>query len=395
MLGHEREPSRKQETSNKTIIQSMKSSLIGKCLGVLGAGLLAFTVTANAEEGVGVIYTMDNAAAGNHVLAWKRMANGTLTGPALNATGGAGTGAGLSSQGSMLLSRDGRWLFVCNAGSDEISVFAVAPQGLQLVDKVKSGGHLPLSITLRRHLLYVLNAGGAVGDKDNIAGFLFFQGKLVALSNSTRALSGDNPGPAQVSFADDGDALVVTERNTNLIDTYGLDDDGLVTGHKVFPSAGLTPFGFAVGRQDRIFVSEAGGGAANAGSASSYSISKDGDLEVLSAAVPTEQTAACWLITSHDGRFIYTANAGSGTISGFSVSPDGGLQLISPGGITAVTGAASHPVDMTLSHDGQFFYVLANGTGTLGAFRTKPDGSLAPLSVASGIPTSAAGLAGW
>jgi 6-phosphogluconolactonase (cycloisomerase 2 family) len=115
---------------------------------------------------------------------------------------------------------------------------------------------------------------------------------------------------------------------------------------------------------------------------------------VLSAAVPTEQTAACWLITSHDGRFAYTANAGSGTISGFRISPEGGLQLISPGGITAVTGAGSHPVDMTLSRDGRFFYSLANGNGTLGAFRTKSDGSLEPVSVVSGIPASAAGLAG-
>jgi 6-phosphogluconolactonase (cycloisomerase 2 family) len=294
----------------------------------------------------------------------------------------------------VVLSRDGHWLFVCNAGSDEVSVFAVAPQGLQLVDKVNSGGRLPLSLTLRRDLLYVLNAGGTVGDKDNITGFVFRHGKLAALSHSTRALSGDNTGPAQVSFTDDGDALVVTERNTNLIDTFGLDDDRLVTSHKLFQSAGLTPFGFAVGRRDRVFVSEAGGGAANASSASAYSISEDGDLEVLSGAVPTEQTAACWLVASHDGRFLYTANAGSGTISGFSVSPAGGLQLISPGGITAVTGAGSHPVDMTLSRDGRFFYSLANGNGTLGAFRTKPNGSLEPLSVVSGIPVSAAGLAG-
>ena len=372
----------------------MKASLIGKCLGILGAGLIALTGTAIAEEAAGVIYTIDNAAAGNHVLTWKRMANGTLTGPALQATGGAGTGAGLSSQGAVALSHDGHWLFVCNPGSDEVSVFAVAPHGLQLVDKVSSGGHLPLSLTVRRKLVYVLNAGGTVGDKDNITGFLFRHGKLVALPNSTRALSGVDTGPAQVSFADDGDALVVTERNTNLIDTYGLDDDGLVTSHKVFPSAGLTPFGFAVGRRDRVFVSEAGGGAPNASSASAYSLSEDGDLTVLSAAVPTEQTAACWLITSPDERFLYTANAGSGTISGFSISRDGGLKLISPGGITAVTGAASHPVDMIFSRDGRFFYVLANGTGTLAAFRSKPNGSLEPLSVVGAIPTSAAGIAG-
>jgi 6-phosphogluconolactonase (cycloisomerase 2 family) len=214
------------------------------------------------------------------------------------------------------------------------------------------------------------------------------------LSGSARALSGDNTGPAQVSFTDEGDTLVVTERNTNLIDTFGLDDDGLVTNHKLFQSAGLTPFGFAVGRRDQIFVSEAGGGAAKASSASAYSVSEDGDLEVLSAAVPTEQTAACWLVTSPDERFLYTANAGSGTISGFSIRPEGGLQLISAGGITAVTGAGSHPVDMALSHDGRFFYSLANGNGTLGAFRTKPNGSLEPLSVVFGIPASAAGLTG-
>lgn len=372
----------------------MKHSLIRKGLGFLGAGLLALTVTASAKEEAGVIYGMDNAAAGNHVLAWKRMADGALARPAMHATGGAGTGAGLSSQGSVLLSRDGQWLFVCNAGSGEISVFEIGPHGVRLVDKVSSGGQLPLSLTLRHHLLYVLNAGGTVGDKDNLTGFLFLWGKLVALPNSTRALSGDNTGPAQVSFTDDGDALVVTERNTNLINTYGLDDDGLAASHKVFPSAGMTPFGFAVGRRDRIFVSEAGGGAANASSASAYSISEDGDLTVLSPAVLTEQTAACWLVTSPDERFAYTANAGSGTISAFSISPKGALQLISPGGITAVTGAASHPVDMTFSGDGRFFYCLANGNGTLGAFQARHDGSLEPLSVVSGIPTSAAGLAG-
>jgi DNA-binding beta-propeller fold protein YncE len=267
----------------------MKHSLIEKGLGVLGAGLLALTVTASEKDEAGAIYTIDNAAAGNHVLAWKRMADGTLKEPAMYATGGAGTGAGLASQGSVLLSQDGRWLIVCNSGSDEISVFEVGSQGLQLVDKVSSGGQLPLSLTLRHHLLYVLNAGGTVKDKDNITGFLFRKGKLVALPNSTAALSGDNTGPAQVSFTDDGDALVVTERSTNLIDTFGLDDDGLVTSHKVFPSAGMTPFGFAVGRRDRIFVSEAAGGAANASSASAYSISEDGDLTLLSAAVPTEQ----------------------------------------------------------------------------------------------------------
>jgi len=115
---------------------------------------------------------------------------------------------------------------------------------------------------------------------------------------------------------------------------------------------------------------------------------------VISAAVPTKQTAACWLLASHDGRFVYTANAGSGSISGYHVGPRGSLELLDANGRTAVTGDGSHPVDMAQSHDGRFLYGLANVNGTLNAFQVKPDGSLDALMVVSGIPTSAAGLAG-
>ena len=38
------------------------------------------------------------------------------------------------------LSEDGRWLLVANAGSDELSLFAVQPDGLRLADWAGSGG---------------------------------------------------------------------------------------------------------------------------------------------------------------------------------------------------------------------------------------------------------------
>ena len=228
-----------------------------------------------------------------------------------------------------------------------------------------------------------------MGDKDNITAFIFADGKLLALPNSTQALSGDNTGPAQVSFSRDGGTLIVTERLTNLIDTFVIGDDGLANSHMTFTSAGTTPFGFDVSREDRLFVSEAA-----TGSASSYAVSDNGELSLISGAVVTTQNAACWLITSHDGRFVYTANAGSGSISGFRVGHNGNLELLDPDGRTAVTGNGSHPVDMAQSHDGRFLYGLANGDGTLHGFRVKENGSLEPVTVLNGIPTSAAGLAG-
>ncbi len=353
----------------------------------LGAALLART--ANAEgDGNGALYAMDNAAAGNHVLAFARDEDGSINLSGSIATGGTGSGAGLSSQGSVALSQDGHWLLVCNASSSEVSAFAVSRHGLVITDKISSGGKMPVSLSLHDNVLYVLNAGGLVGDKDNITGFVFIGGKLTPLPHSTRALSSDNTGPAQVSFTRDGNALVVTERVTSLIDTFVLGHHGLAEVHKTSQSVGATPFGFDVGRRDRIFVSEA------AGSASSYEVSEDGDLQVITEAASTKQSAPCWLILSHDGRFAYTANAGSGSISGFSVNHAGALELITPNGQTAVTGAGSHPVDMAQSDDGRFLYSLNNGNGTITGFRVKQDGSLQSVTVVNGIATSAAGLAG-
>jgi 6-phosphogluconolactonase (cycloisomerase 2 family) len=339
----------------------------------------------------GALYTMDNAAAGNNVLAFQRDEDGGVSSAGSFATGGNGTGtqAGLPSQGSVLLSRDGRWIFVCNAGSSEISVLAVSKQGLTVTDKAASGGRMPLSLALRHNLLYVLNAGGLVGDKDNITAFIFAKGQLVPLPDSTRTVSGDNTGPAQVSFASEGDVLIVTERLTSLIDTFVVGQDGLATDAKTFQSVGATPFGFDVGREDRLFVSEAPGSAA-----SSYEISQNGDLAVISGSVPTHQAAACWLLAAQNGRFIYTANAGSGSISGFRVGNDGSLHLLDQNGVTGSTGSGSHPTDMVQSQDGRFLYSLNNGNGTISAFATHPNGSLSPLTTVSGLPTTAAGLAG-
>jgi len=80
-------------------------------------------------------------------------------------------------------------------------------------------------------------------------------------------------------------------------------------------------------------------------------------------------------------------------ISRFGVGPDGTLRLLDPNGISAVTGTGSHPVDMAASSDGRFLFVLANGSGTVGAFRLSEDGSLQPLGFTGGVPATAAGLA--
>src|SRR6266540_268852 len=361
------------------------------CAGL--ALTLFFTPPVSQAEirlGAGALFTMDNATDGNHVLVYSRAADGTLSFVGEFATGGVGTGAGLGNQGALILSRSGGWLFACNAGSDEISVFRVTPHGLQLTDKVGSGGRRPISLAVHRNLLYVLNAGGLVGDADNVTGFLFLDGELSPLPDSTRTLSAASTDPAQINFSSNGNVLVVTEKATNVIDTYTVNDDGLIDEHQQFASVGQTPFGFAF-RRDVLIVSEAFGGAANASAVSSYEVADDGALQIISPSVPTTETAACWIVVTRNGHFAYASNTGSGTLSGYRVSSGGSLSLLNADGVTGVTGPG--PIDMALSVNSRFLYALNSGDGTISTFRVKHDGSLSSLPGVSGIPAGANGLA--
>jgi 6-phosphogluconolactonase (cycloisomerase 2 family) len=348
------------------------------------------SVLAQASN-TGAVYTMTNAVTGNEVVAFNRAADGTLSPAGSFPTGGLGSGGGLGNQGGLILDDD-RFLFAVNAGSDEISVLSVDDSSLRLVDKVPSGGMRPISLTLDGDLLYVLNAGGLVGGSDNITGFVVGQeGSLSPLAGSTRPLSAAVTGPAQVAFSPSGRFLVVTEKSTNIIDAYSVTAQGTPGPPDPQPSAGQTPFGFAFGRRDQLFVSEAAGGAPGASSVSSYTISGAGLLHVISPSVPTTQTAACWVVVTTDHRFAYVSNTGNASISSYRIGRDGGISLLEA--VAAPTGAA--PIDMALSRNGHFLYVLNSGDGTLSGYRIGPNGGLTPLAVGvGGLPPSVDGLAG-
>src|ERR1700750_990534 len=162
------------------------------------------------------VYVQANDATANEVIAFSRTGDGTLAPLSGYSTGGRGTGSPhLASAGSVVLSDDGRWLLVVNAGSDELSLFAVHPDARQLAGRTGSGGSKPTSVAVSGALVYVLNNG-----TPSISGFHLADGKLTALPGSTRPLSSADADPAQVLFTADGRALVATERGTNTISSY-------------------------------------------------------------------------------------------------------------------------------------------------------------------------------
>jgi 6-phosphogluconolactonase (cycloisomerase 2 family) len=366
------------------VLKIPRRSALALALSVVLAAFGSASADAMAHS-AGAVYTLTNSPTGNAVQVFERAGDGSLTPGGQFATGGTGTGAGLGNQGALVL--DGKRLFAVNPGSDSISAFEVSKSGLELADTVASGGDQPISLTVDDGFLYVLNAGGA----GNISGFTVSRsGDLEPLAASTRPLSGSGVGPAQVSFDPDGEVLVVTEKNTNLIDTYEVGDDGRAAGPATHPSSGATPFGFGFDKRDHLIVSEAFGGAPDQSAVSSYELD-DSSLEPITESAATTETAACWVVVTKNGRFTYTTNTGSASISGYRIGPDGELSLLDADGRTGLTGAG--PIDMALSRSSRFLYALNSGDNTISAFRVGGDGSLTAIGQVGGLPAGATGLA--
>jgi len=245
----------------------------------------------------------------------------------------------------------------------------VKGSGLEKLGTYASNGTTPVSLAATERALYVLNKGS-----NTVTGFRIEHGQLVAQPSWTRSLSPSASGAAAIRFDHDAHLLAVTERVSNTIDVFTVHDGQLSAKPVQTKSAGAVPFGFDWTPRHQLVASEAG-----SGSASSYAAFRNGSLSVRSAAVSTLQSAPCWLIATHDGRFVYTANAGSNSVTGFSVSPTGTLTILTPTGMTGVLGAGATPLDLDVSQDSKFLYVLKAGSNTIGAFAVSRDGSLSNL----------------
>jgi 6-phosphogluconolactonase (cycloisomerase 2 family) len=350
------------------------------------------------------VYIMSNDIHANSVAVLKRNFFGGLDKIAVVSTGGVGVGVGttapppdpLGSQNALLKSDDGRWLFATNAGSNQISLFAIRGSQLDLIDVVASGGTYPVSVAQRGNRLYVLNAAGA----SNVAVFdLTPDGHLIAAVGQTRVIGTDQPlvgnqpnvgmTPAEVQLTPDGQWLAVSVKDASAkgwfelfsVDRRGnLADDPVIT-----PSNDPEPFGFAFDAFGHLITSEAAGSAA-----SSYAVARDGHLQPLSSDVANGQAAACWLAVS--GRYAFTANAGKGNVSAYRISENGSLNLVGDG-VAGTLESGAAPTDLKASADGQFLYVANSLGGDVDSYLILPGGQLFKVGQTAVFP-GASGMQG-
>jgi 6-phosphogluconolactonase len=322
------------------------------------------------------VYLQTNDVEKNEVVAFRRDADGTLAPLGTYATGGRGTGKPhLASQSSIVVSGDR--LFVVNAGSDDISLFAIAPDGLSLLDRAVSGGSMPTSVAVRDANIYVLNAGGA----PNVTGFVLGDGGLTP-TGDTRALPGSDP--AQIGFIPDGSSLIVSDRANDALLALP------VTGGEPVrhPSSGSTPYGFDFTPDGTLVVTEAFGGAVGSAAASSYAAG----LRPVSKSVANTRSEVCWAAVTKDGRYVFVTNFGDGSISSYAIGSDGSLSLVDAVAGSTVLGEKGVR-DEALSSDGRFLYTLDADPRKVFAFAVRDGGRLDFVSDFDGLPATAAGLA--
>jgi 6-phosphogluconolactonase (cycloisomerase 2 family) len=405
---------------------------VAATLGGVASPALADGAPGGVFAGTNHNNTTDPGEPANQVVMYHRAADGRLSLAGRYDTGGQGSGPGqrfagdgLGAGNSVKLSDNRRWLFVTNAGSNDVSVFRVKRAGLVLTDVAPTGDgsmshRFPNSVTQHGDLVYVLNSA----DEGSITGFkLTRTGKLRPLSSSTRDLAANQKrfapdalyNPAQVSFTPDGRKLVVSTKDgpaagllpgitptgPGRILVFDVRADGRPSSSfRRTDLANRGPFGFSFDRHGNLLVALFVGGGIEpvagvdqiVGAAGSYRINRDGSLTANTVASNDHQLDTCWLV--NNGRYAYGANYSSGTVSSWRIAADGSLELLesvagtteNPGNVQGTT-----PLDMRTSPDGRFLYVVLPGSGKVAAWSIGADGRLTKLGEYAGLPQTVNG----
>lgn len=356
----------------------MKFSLKASAAGIAAVAAVATALlgggaaqASTGSEPAGAVFVQTDGLAGNAIVAYDRLSDGTLHQAGTYPTGGLGiqlVGSAvdhLASQGS--LARAGGSLFAVNAGSDTITSFAVRGDRLIRLQTTGSGGDAPVSIATHDRRVFVLNARGG----GSIQGYLNVGGILVRVPSWHRDLGLDPAAtpefvttPGEISFTPDGSKLIVTTKaNTNAFDVFDTSGFGLSASPVVTTVPGTVPFGIQFDAAGRLVAVEAGPSAI-----ATFTVNANGSLTQLAWAA-TGQAAACWVVV--DGAYAYTSNAGSASLSGY--------RLGSGGSLTALGNTATDKGTVDAATAGGFLYVQTGAAGIVDEFRINANGSLTAI----------------
>lgn len=362
----------------------------GRAVILLTLGCSAFAPSMFAAADTSnnsTVFVMSNNADHNEVIAYTHERDGRFLETGRYETAGRGSGGTndpLQSQGSLTLNSDHQLLFAVNAGSGTLSTFVVGQQGrLLLADTVATGGSEPLAVASFQNRVYVLDGAGAgtvVGFRANEAG------QLSRIPNASAFLTATSAGGSSISITPDGRFVVVTERLTNKLDVFPIQQDGTFGAVQAIDSPVPGVFSGRFDPAGQYILSATGPAGVTGGSTiSSFLVTNSGTLAPITESLPTFGNANCWNAVTPNGKFSFVSNAGSSTISAFSIGAAGQLTPVAST-IVATQPGGSTNLDITVSADGSYLYTLNSMVGTVGVFKINNDGTLNPEGEISGLP---------
>ena len=365
-----------------------------------------------AANTTNVVYVQlnDPTLGQNRVLAYRRNATtGCLTELGSYKTGGIGNlnvddrlGTDDHDQ-ELVISRDKRFLFTVNSGSNTIAVFRINSDGsLVLVQGApfSSGGISPVSIGLvGTDKLYVVNQNADPGQlpnnaRPNYTGFTIdAAGRLTPIPNSTVELARGDIAPTQALISPDGQFLFGNEffaepyspqlapflpARSSLLDAFRIRPNGQLQRVVGTPMAlpqeamfGIPAAKYALGLQvhptQRILYV----GFLLGFKIGVYTYDNQGRLTFVNAA-PLSDQGPCWIVINNDATRMYVTNAITNSVSVLDISnPLAPRQIQSlslrlepdaPPGPFPPVNFAETAFQLALSADGESLYVKTHDT---------------------------------
>ncbi len=248
--------------------------------------------------------------------------------------------------GAVAISSDTRYLYVVNGGSDNVTAFNIGaagvltsvPQAAGNSNPVSVGGSHPTSVAISKlgRFLYVANSGSNDVSAFSIGGTGLLT--LIPPSGTSRnPISTGGKAPKGIAISPNGSFLYVANSGSNDVTVFQIGANGLLSlvqpaGSSANPvSVGSTTPNAIVISQDGQSVYTANGG----GTVTAFTTGNGGLLTLVPSSAgslnpASAGTAPVAMTISSDGQFLYVVNGG-GRVSAYAIAQGtGGLAPLNP-----------------------------------------------------------------
>jgi outer membrane autotransporter protein len=269
---------------------------------------------------------------------------------ATNKTVGSTISAGSLPIG-VAVSPDGRYVYLANNGSNEITVVDAVSHAVVGSISV-AAGPIGIAITPNGRYLYVTSPGSIMNSNGNFTG-----STVSVIDTSTRAVVNTitaGVGPIGVAVSPDGRSVYVGNNASNTVSVISTATNTVVNTIAIpssAPNSGSNPIGVAFTPDGRFAY------VASNGSNSVAVVNTATNTVVASIPLPAGSTAPVGVAISPDGKFVYVADMNNNNNGG--PNPPGTISIIQTGtnSVVGTLTVGNSPVGVALTPTGSFVYV--------------------------------------